>query len=182
MKKLLAILVPGLSLVLLNSCDESEKSKRQQLQKKIDALVPKDLVLGCVWLDQTTVENNRAKRFSRNQIENPKAMDGYIHYNFKERSLVSNLSRMSRYGKIYDGKNLSKKITLRTTTDSQKISFYITFGIITDLFPEVPLNQVAFSIDKYTNRMTTYAYKVGKPKGDRQIINYNCNQIEKPKY
>ena len=91
-------------------------------------------------------------------------------------------SRMSRYGKIYDGKNLSKKITLRTTTDSQKISFYITFGIITDLFPEVPLNQVAFSIDKYTNRMTTYAYKVGKPKGDRQIINYNCNQIEKPKY
>jgi hypothetical protein len=30
--------------------------------------------------------------------------------------------------------------------------------------------------------MTTYAYKVGKPKGDRQIINYNCNQIEKPKY
>ena len=47
-----------------------------------------------------------------NQIENPKAMDGYIHYNFKERSLVSNLSRMSRYGKIYDGKNLSKKINL----------------------------------------------------------------------
>jgi hypothetical protein len=91
-------------------------------------------------------------------------------------------SRMPRYGKIYDGKNLSKKITLRTTTDSQKISFYITFGIITDLFPEVPLNQVAFSIDKYTNRMTAYAYKVGKPKGDRQIINYNCNQIEKPKY
>ena len=91
-------------------------------------------------------------------------------------------SRMSRYGKIYDGKNLSKKITLRTTTDSKKISFYITFGIITDLFPEVPLNQVAFSIDKYTNRMTAYAYKVGKPKGDRQIINYNCNQIEKPKY
>ena len=40
MKKFLAILVLGLSLVLLNSCEESDKSKlHKAIQKKIDAII-----------------------------------------------------------------------------------------------------------------------------------------------
>ena len=141
----------------------------------------KDLVLGCKFTEWITVENNYQTIERRNDIVNPTILDGYIHYNFDKEFLRSDLSHLSRYGTVYNGRNNSKKITLSVSNSPDVISFFVTYGIIEDLF-DSKLKQNSFSINKYNNRMTIRAYTVGKPNGDRVIINYNCNKIPKPNY
>lgn len=141
----------------------------------------KDLVLGCKWTNWVTVKNNYQEILKRSDIENPEISDGYIHYNFDKEFLRSDLSHLSRYGTVYKGKDNSKKITLAVSNGSDVISFFVTYGIIDDLF-ESKLKQNFFSINKYNNKMTLRGYIVGKPNGDRVIVNYTCNKIPKPNY
>ena len=141
----------------------------------------KDLVLGCKWTNQVTIKKNHQEILKRSDVANPNISDGYIHYNFDKEYLISDLSKLSRYGTIYNGENNSKKITLAVSNGSEVISFFVTYGIIEN-FLDSKLEQNSFSINKYNNRMTIRAYTVGKPNGDRVIINYNCNKIPKPNY
>jgi len=141
----------------------------------------KDLILGCKFTEWITIENNYQTIEGRNDFINPIILKCYIHYNFDKKFLKSDLTHLSRYGTVYNGKNNSKKITLSVSNGSDVITFFVTYGIIKDMFNS-KFEQNSFSINKYNNRMTIRAYTVGKPNGDRVIINYNCNKIPKPNY
>jgi len=143
----------------------------------------KDLILGCKFTEWITIENNYQTIEGRNDIVNPTILDGYIHYNFDKKFLRSDLSHLGRYGTIYSGTNKSKEITLSVSNGSDVITFFVTYGPSSlESLLESKSEQNSFSINKYNNRMTVEAYKVGKPNGDRIIVNYNCKNIPKPSY
>ena len=143
----------------------------------------KDLILGCTMAEMITKNNNKTIIDKRSNIVNPTMMDGYIHYDFNKKILVSNLSRLGKYGAVNIGENKLKNITLVVSDSSNVLSFVVTYGILNkENWLGSNFEQNTFSIDKYNKRMTAVGYIISDRKKHEVTINYLCKDIPKPNF
>ena len=162
MKKFLAILVLGLSLVLLNSCEESDKSKlHKAIQKKIDAMKQ---------LNKESAEKYKTTdNLAGSQLMCVKTYDskGYENggespegFDFISKDEVINYSLGSLVFARGDGKNIihRDKKNYRTSIDFIYIGFFkINRKNLRDEKEYLVCKKVNFN-----NKMYTYFYSLVK--------------------
>ena len=155
-----------------------EKNKNKTTYEK-DEIIVKEFILNCKFAESLEYSNNNLiKTYSRNQLGNPQVLDGYFHYNQKQKFIVSNLGRLNEYGKIFEG--INSKTTLDKSFGEQVLSFFITFGSNSSGSPfDDRRIQNSFSFDKYDLRMTFSEYIIGKSDKKKLIRNYQCEKTTK---
>lgn len=166
-----------------------ENKNKTQIQKKINSI---EVILDCKMLNISELKDGKYKTFLRSDISNAEISDGYIHINFNENYVISNLGMLSLYGKILKGVDKNRNVLLEIYSGDKTFEVIAALGFNLDIPFQGSLRQRnTFVIDKYNLKMTMNANKIFRDEKafngigfdkDQSIINYQCQKGTKPKF
>ena len=164
-----------------------ENKNKNQIQKKINSI---EVILDCKMLNISELKEGKYKTFLRSDIPNAEISDGYVHINFNENYVISNLGMLSHYGKILKGVDKNRNVLLEIYTGDKTFEVIAALGFNLDVPFQGGLRQRnTFVIDKYNLKMTMKANKIFRDEKafngigfdkDQSIINYQCQRGTKP--